>query len=116
MKKLRGLAQLAVDAALGGSRAVERIQKGTVKRTVDVLSSIPVVGPVVGPPAHAVGLVHDACVGLTHVSIRTVARVVGTGVDVALGVLEARSTTVPVAEAPPEAGGGATVPGSGDHP
>jgi hypothetical protein len=116
MKKLRGLAQLVVDATVGGSQAVEKIQKRTVKRTVDVLSAIPVVGPVVGPPAHAVGLVHDACVGLTHVSIRGVTRAVGAGVDVALTVLEARAGAVPVADPPPEAGGGATVPASRDHP
>lgn len=116
MKKLRGLANLVVDAVDGGSRAVERIQKVTVKRTVDVLAAIPVVGPVVGPPAHAVNLVHDACVGLTHVSIRTVTRAVGAGVDVALGMLEERAAAAPAFEPPPGAGGGATVPAPGDHP
>jgi hypothetical protein len=116
MKKLRGLAQLVVDAVDGGSRAVERIQKRTVKRTVDVLSAIPVIGPVIGPPAHAVNVVHDACVGLTHVSIRTVTRAVGAGVEVALGVVEERAAAGPAFEPPPETGGGATVPASGDHP
>ncbi len=112
MKKLRGLAHLLIDAVDGGSRAVERIQKATVKRAVDVLGAIPVLGPTVAVPAHAVSVIHDACVGLTHVSIRSVARAVGAGVDVALGVLEERSATGEVAGPPQEAEHGATVPGS----
>jgi hypothetical protein len=84
LKQLRGLARLAVDATTGASSAIERAQKGTAHRVFVVLEAI----PVVAPPARAVHIVHDACVGLTHVSIRAVTRGVGAGIDLALGAVE----------------------------
>lgn len=84
VKQLRGLVRLVGDAIDGGSRAIEKVQKRTARRTFDVLEAI----PVVAPPAQAVHVVHDACVGLSHASIRGVARVVGIGLDAALDVAE----------------------------
>ena len=108
MKQLRGLVRLVGDAVEGGSRAIERAQKGTARRTFDVLEAI----PVVAPPAPAVHVVHDACVGLSHASIRGVARVVGIGLDVALDVAERCYGAPPPGPGEP----GSPGPGQPDEP
>lgn len=99
MKHLRGLVKLVGDAVDGGSRAIEKVQKGTAKRTFDVLEAI----PPVAPPARALHLAHDACVGLTHASIRTVAKAVGIGLDAALDVAERCYVAPPPAAGEPTA-------------
>ena len=108
VKHLRGLVKLLGDAVDGGSRAIEKVQKGTARRTFDVLEAI----PPVAPPARALHVAHDACVGLTHASIRTVARAVGIGLDVALDVAERCYVAAPPASGAPSD----SSPGRPDEP
>lgn len=99
LKKVRGLVQLLGDGVDAGSRGIEKVQKRLAQRTFDVLEAI----PPVAPPARAVHVAHDACVGLTHASIRTVAKAVGIGLDVALDVAERCYVAPPPAAGEPTA-------------
>jgi hypothetical protein len=84
LKRWRGLRALVTDAVEHGSRAVERVQMDTAKRTFDVLEAIQ---PIAGP-AKLVHLVHDATVGGVYGTIRVVNQVVGASVEAALEAVD----------------------------
>ena len=69
----KGLAKLATEAVVHGSRAIERVQIATAARTFDVLDHVPVVAPVAG----VVRVCHDGITSFTHASIRAVGEAVG---------------------------------------
>ena len=82
----RGVARLVRDAVEHGSRAVERIQIETARRTFVILERIP---PVAGG-ARLVHVVHDTSVGTVHKAIRVVNSAVGATVAVVLEEVEKR--------------------------
>lgn len=83
-KRWRGMRALVTDAVEHGSRAIERVQMDTAKRTFDVLESIqPIAGPV-----RLVHLVHDATVGGVYGTIRVVNQVVGASVEAAFEAVD----------------------------
>jgi hypothetical protein len=84
LKKWRGMRALVTDAVEHGSRAIERVQMDTAKRTFDVLESI----PPLSAPVKLVHLVHDATVGGVYNTIRVVNQVVGASVDAALEAVD----------------------------
>ena len=89
LKRWRGLKDLARDAVLHGSAAVERIQMSTAARPFGILEAV----PGIAAPARAVHAVHDLAVAGTHLSIRAVAKLVATGVGRALDAVEHREPT-----------------------
>ena len=109
-QRWRGLKSLVVDAVEHGSRAVERVQKETVRRPLEILAMI----PPLEVPVKGIQEIHDTAVSGIHGMIRLVTRVVGSTVDVVLDVVEERreiaareappATTEPLAksEAPPD--------------
>jgi hypothetical protein len=86
LARWRGLKALAQDMIEHGSRAVERVQKGTAERTFRALSCISPIAPLV----RDIKSIHDSSVSLVHLTIRTVSRSVGTAADAAFDVLERR--------------------------
>jgi len=78
--RIKGLVALVRDAVDGGSRAVQRVQIATAKRTFDILEAI----PGVAEPARAVRVVYDVSVNSTHTMIRLVNGAVGGIAGVAL--------------------------------
>jgi hypothetical protein len=83
-ERWRGLAALVQSAVENGSLAIERVQKETANRPFGILEQIPPIAPV----ARGVHVVHDVCVSTVHGTIRLMARVVGSGVGVAIDVLD----------------------------
>jgi hypothetical protein len=69
----KGLARLATDAVVHGSRAIEHVQIATAARTFDVLERVPVVAPAAG----VVRVCYEGITSLTHTSIRAIGQVVG---------------------------------------
>lgn len=86
--RLKGLVALAAAAVEHGSTAIEKVQLETAGRTFGILESIP---PLTGP-TKLVRVVHDASVKTTHASIRLVTAIVKGGLDVAVDVVEARTS------------------------
>ena len=84
LKRWRGVRALVTDAVEHGSRAIERVQMDTAKRTFDLLEAI---GPI-SAPVKLVHLVHDATVGGVYGTIRIVNQVVGSSVDAALEAVD----------------------------
>lgn len=70
----KGLATLATEAVVHGSRAIEGVQIETAARTFDILEHI----PVVAPTASVVRVCHDSIASFTHANIRAVAGLVQT--------------------------------------
>jgi hypothetical protein len=83
-KRWRGLRALVTDAVEHGSRAIERVQMDTAKRTFDVLEAI----PPIAAPVKLVHLVHDATVGGVYGTIRVVNQVVGASVEAAFEAVD----------------------------
>jgi hypothetical protein len=75
--QLRGACRLIEDAVHHGSIIVEQTQKGTAKRTFDILERV----PVIAGPSRLVHVIFDASVGLSHRSVRLVNRAVHRVVD-----------------------------------
>jgi hypothetical protein len=73
VKRLRGLADLVVQATIHGSRAIERIQLEKARVPFEILESV----PMTAGPAKLVHVVHDLSVTTTHATIRAVATGVG---------------------------------------
>ncbi len=84
MERLRGLKSLIVDAVEHGSRAVERIQKETVKKPFDLLEQI----PPLAVPVKGIHEIHDTAVSGIHEVIRLVNRVTGQTLDVVITAVE----------------------------
>ena len=84
MNRWRGLVVLVKEAVENGSRAVEKIQKETAARPFGLLEQIP---PIAGPVKLVHG-VYDLSVTTTHTAIRSVNKVVGDALDVALEAVE----------------------------
>jgi len=78
--RLRGVAALVRDAVEHGSRAIERVQRDTARRTYGMLGRI----PVVGGPARTVQMIHEAALSGVHVAIRVVNHVAGKALKVVL--------------------------------
>ena len=84
LKRWRGVRALVTDAVEHGSRAIERVQMDTAKRTFDVLEAF---GPIAAP-VKLVHLVHDATVGGVYGTIRVVNQVVGASVEAAFEAVD----------------------------
>lgn len=82
--KWRGLNALVRDMVEHGSRAVEKIQRTTAKRTFVVLEQL----PAIAPTAQLVHVIHDTSVATTHLTIRWVTRGVSAVVDKVLVATE----------------------------
>jgi len=80
MERLRGLKALVKDAVDQGSHAVERLQKETARRPLDLLARI----PPLEVPAKGILEIHHMAVSNTHAMIRLVNRVVVDTLDVVL--------------------------------
>ena len=86
MQRWRGLKSLVVDAVEHGSRAVEHVQKETVRRPLEILAKLaPIEVPVKG-----IQEIHATAVSGIHGMIRLVTRVGGGTVDVVIDVVERR--------------------------
>jgi hypothetical protein len=115
MERLRGLKSLVVDAVEHGSRAVERIQKETVGKPLDLLEQI----PPLAVPVKGIHEIHDTAVSGIHEVIRLVNRVTGDTLDVVIAAVEKRQAeaAAEAAEAPPpepQPGGLGAEPPSGE--
>jgi hypothetical protein len=84
MERLRGLKSLVIDAVEHGSRAVERIQKETVGKPLDLLEQI----PPLAVPVKGIHEIHDTAVTGIHEVIRLVNRVTGDTLDVVIAAVE----------------------------
>lgn len=109
MNRWRGLKSLVVDAVEHGSRAVERVQKETVRRPLEILAMI----PPLEVPVKGIQEIHDTAVSGVHGMIRLVTRVVGGTLDAVIDVVEERrgrldreapgaTEPLPKGEAPPD--------------
>ncbi|MET0593903.1 MAG: hypothetical protein ABW133_14470 [Polyangiaceae bacterium] len=80
----RGVAALIRDGVEHGSRAVERVQLETARRTFAILEQI----PPIAAPTRVVHVVHDKSVGTVHAMIRGINAAVGGAIAVTLEQLE----------------------------
>ena len=85
----RGVAALVRDGVEHGSRAVERVQLDTARRTFAILERI----PPIAAPTRVVHAVHDMSVGTVHTMIRGINAVVGGAIAVAIQQLDAPPDT-----------------------
>lgn len=76
----RGVAALVRDGVEHGSRAVERVQLETARRTFAILEQI----PPIAVPTRVVHAVHDKSVGTVHTMIRGINAAVGGVIAVAI--------------------------------
>jgi hypothetical protein len=90
MERLRGLKALVHDAVDQGSRAVERLQKETARRPLELLARL----PPLEVPAKGILEIHDMAVSNTHAMIRLVNRVVVDTLDVGIDMVERRKERV----------------------
>jgi len=101
MQRWRGLKALVADAVDHGSRAVERIQKETAKKSFDLLEQIPPLTVAV----KGIREIHDTALSGVHGMIRLVNRVAGETIDAALDAVERKGGGGPTgtsSQAPPE--------------
>lgn len=99
LSRLRGLFSLAVDATIGGSRAIEKIQVDKARIPFHVLEAV----PIIAAPVKVVHVAYDFGVAATHASIRAVAGGVGEVATLVLDTVEQKS-------APADGGDGARAP------
>ena len=88
MERLRGAKALVRDVVDQGSRAVERLQKETARRPLELIARI----PPLQVPAEGILEIHDMAVSNTHAMIRLVNRVVVDTLDVVIDRVEKRKT------------------------
>jgi|RifCSP16_2_1023846.scaffolds.fasta_scaffold08894_6 hypothetical protein len=84
MKRWRGLKDLLVDAVHHGVTAVEVVHRRTTRATIDVVASV----PGLGPPVRAVGALQDAAIAATYETIRQVNGALGAAVGLILDAAE----------------------------
>jgi hypothetical protein len=80
MNRWRGLKDLLVDAVHNGVTAVEVVHRRTVRATIDLVASV----PGVGPPVQAVGALQDAAIAATYETIRQVNGALGAAIGLIL--------------------------------
>jgi hypothetical protein len=88
MNRLRGLKALVQDAVDQGSRAVERLQKETMRRPLEIIAQI----PPLEVPGKGILEIHDLAVTNTHAVVRLVNRVVFDTVGVLIDIAEKRQS------------------------
>jgi len=86
MDRLRGLKALVQDAVDQGSHAVERLQKETVRRPLQIIAQI----PPLEVPGKGILEIHDLAVSNTHAVVRVVNRVVFDTLGVLIDIAEKR--------------------------
>ncbi|MDC3962109.1 hypothetical protein [Polyangium jinanense] len=87
MERWRGAKALVADTIDQGSRAVERLQKETARRPLDLLARI----PPLEVPAKGILEIHHLLVSNTHAMIRLVNRVVADTLDVVIDMVDKRN-------------------------
>ena len=98
----RGLKDLVQEAVEQGSRAVERVQTETARRPFELLERIPPLTTTV----RGIHAIYDAAVATSHLGIRTVTKVVGTTLDLALDAVQSPPPAgLPPGEPAKEGGG-----------
>ena len=80
-RQWRGLSALVRDLVVHGSKAVETIQRETIRRPIALIGKL---APAAVPLTKTIGWVHDVAVSATHKSIRGVARVLDVAVEAGL--------------------------------
>lgn len=88
MNRLRGLKALVQDAVDQGSRAVERLQKETMRRPLEIIAQI----PPLEVPGKGILEIHDLAVTNTHAVVRVVNRVVFDTMGVLIDIAEKRQS------------------------
>jgi len=97
LRRLRGLADLLVDAVDEGAGAIERVHLGTAKRTFDVLEAI----PGIDLPSKAVHVIHDASVHGVYTAVRLVTKSVGVVLGAVVDQVEASTASGETPSPPP---------------
>jgi hypothetical protein len=84
VKRVRGLKDLLEDGIEYGASRLEQLQKETAAVPFGVLEAL----PVVGPAAQVVHELHDATLSAVYGMVRGTTKLVGSGVDVVLQLLQ----------------------------